>query len=139
MLRAVVHRVSPGRPEAQLATVDVVPLQRTGRFSCHVTAGDGRADARIDQHVDVAEWDPTRPAVDLIGHVLNVARAQRELEAEGVQAVVLPAELAAQLAKIALWALDTPSVQGPPFAVDEDFARDVRALMTQALGAGRIG
>lgn len=126
MLRAVLTRITPGRPEAQLACVDLVPLRQSGDLSVHLVTGG--AD-RLEQHVRIPEWDSTWQPVDLLAHALNVARAARELSADGAAAVVLPGELAAELCKIAL-------ASGQ---LDEQTTEDVRALMTQVLEHGRVG
>lgn len=134
MLQAHLLRVAPGRPDAQLGTVTVIPMRREGRFSVHVAQQslDGRG--LMEQHVDVDEWDATRPPLDLLAHALNLARSQRELRADGVQAVVVPAELAAQLCKVVLAIADRETQPVP----DDELVEDCRALLTQVLDAGHV-
>lgn len=101
MLVARLTRTTPDRPEADLGVVTITarehrrgrggtfgPLHR--RFDAHVVTGPG--EERTEEHVYVSRWDPAQPAVDLLEHVLAIARHQRTAHAAGVQLVMMDVE-----------------------------------------------
>ncbi len=95
MLVARFCRVTPGRPEGDLGYVKITPREshRTknhGRFDATVICGP--ANERDEQHVYVPAWDVSRPAVDLLEHVLTLARVQRS-DVAGPDTFVVPADL----------------------------------------------
>jgi hypothetical protein len=139
LLVASLTRVGGGRPEAQLGTVTIAPRRPSrhddrGRFSVHVTTGP--AEERIEQHVELAHAPTNGPALDLLAHALNVARAERELSLDGVDAVVMSADFAAQLARLATTAIAKHPAE---FDQSDEFLDQLRHLRQQVLEAAAGG
>lgn len=104
MLVARLSRVTPGRPESDLGVVTITSRaprrpdpKLQGRFDGHVVVGP--AAERYEQHVHVDRWDTTRPAVELLAHVLDLAIMQQRGAPTGAEAWALDVDLVAYLAK----------------------------------------
>lgn len=135
MLVATLTRIGDGnRPESGLGTITIAPRRPSriddheGRFSVHVTTGP--AEERYEQHVELRGAPTHGPAVDLLAHALNVAKAERELAVDGVRAVSIDVEFAAQLARIVHTAVLSGSVD-----VDDAFLSQLRWLQERTVGA----
>lgn len=107
MLVCRLARTTPGRGEADLGIITITSLRPTRggrrRMTAHIVTGPGHE--RIEQHVEIPDPPHDCLGIDLLHYVLGVARAQRDLGAQGVHGVVLPADFAVGLTKLARQAI----------------------------------
>jgi hypothetical protein len=122
-------RVTPGRPEALLATGTIAARSQraaarnpgSAKFDVHVVHTGDEVDMRGEEVLQIDGWDSRRPAIDLLSHALNLAAGQRHMGGEPAVVMSLP------LARLLASALECGS-RGGQVVIPDDMVDDVREL-----------